>query len=104
MRYCLFSIPLLVNLVLAGPVAAQQSSVSETSSNGHKRQSIIEGPAISRTTTANGSVTTETLQSINGRSVPMERVTERVLRDDASGRVVERRSRATIRRATPHRR
>src|SRR5260370_32183389 len=39
---------------------------------------------------ASGSTTTERLQSINGRMVPWERVEERVLRDDASGRVVER--------------
>ena len=89
MRYCLFSISLVANLAFVGPVAAQQSSVSETTSvdiNGHR----VESPAISRTASANSSVTTETRQSINGRSVPMERVEERVLRDDASGRVVER--------------
>jgi len=88
-RYCLFSISLVANLAFVGPVAAQQSSVSETTSvdiNGHR----VESPAISRTASANSSVTTETRQSINGRSVPMERVEERVLRDDASGRVVER--------------
>ncbi len=89
MRYCLFSISLLANLAFVGPVAAQPSSVSETTSvdiNGNR----VESPAISRTASANASVTTETRQSINGRSVPMERVEERVLRDDASGRVVER--------------
>jgi hypothetical protein len=36
------------------------------------------------------SETTELLRSVNGRSVPIERVDERVVHDDSSGRVVER--------------
>lgn len=40
--------------------------------------------------TPTSSEVTETRQSINGRMVPQERVEERVVRDDASGRVVER--------------
>lgn len=45
---------------------------------------------MTQTRTKNTTVTTETTQSINGRAVPLERVEEHVLRDDASGRVVER--------------
>lgn len=71
-------------------LAAQQSSVSNTSQVDINGNRVPDGPTISQSKTANGSVTTETRQSINGRSVPMERVEERVLRDDASGRVVER--------------
>lgn len=90
MRYYLFSFPLLLNLAMVGRVAAQQSSVSETTSVDVNGFRVADGPVISHTKSASGSVTTETRQSINGRSVPLERVEERVLRDDASGRVVER--------------
>jgi hypothetical protein len=34
--------------------------------------------------------TTERMRSINGRPVPVERITERVIRDDAGGKVVEK--------------
>ena len=39
--------------------------------------------------TSNGD-STERMQSINGRMVPLEQTSEKVLRDDASGKVVER--------------
>jgi len=74
----------------AGLAWAQSSAVSTTTSvdvNGHRVQ---EGPQVTRTTSPGQTVTTEMSQSINGRLVPTERVEERVLRDDASGRVVER--------------
>ena len=77
-------------LVSAAALCAQGTSVSSTTSvdiNGHRVQ---EGPQVITTKTAGGTETTETMQSINGRMVPLERVEERVLRDDASGRVVER--------------
>lgn len=51
---------------------------------------VADGPTTSQTRSANGTVVTETHQSINGRSVPLERVEERVVRKDASGSVVER--------------
>lgn len=45
----------------------------------------------SETVTPNGGVqVTEKMQSINGGLVPRERVEERVIKDDASGRIVER--------------
>ena len=50
---------------------------------------VIEGPQITTNTTQTGSVRTERVQSINGRKVPLEQVTERVIRDGAM-RVVER--------------
>ena len=49
-------------------------------------------PTTSITTTGNSRV--ERVQSINGRSVPLEQVEDKVVREDASGKVVER----TIRR------
>jgi hypothetical protein len=84
-RYCLF-----VLLVAAASLAAQQSNVTSTTSVDINGNQVADGPRISQTTSATGSVTTETRQSINGGSVPVERVEEHVLRDDASGRVVER--------------
>ena len=51
---------------------------------------VTDGPSISETRSATGSQITESTQSINGRTVPLERVEERVLRNDASGRVTER--------------
>ncbi|HTC35356.1 MAG TPA: hypothetical protein VK724_18420 [Bryobacteraceae bacterium] len=85
MRYCLF-----VLLVAAASLAAQQSNVTSTTSVDINGNQVADGPRISQTRSATGSVTTETRQSINGGSVPVERVEEHVLRDDASGRVVER--------------
>ena len=55
--------------------------------NGH---TVAEGTEVTQTKSANGSVTTETRQSINGRSVTLERIEERVVRNDASGKVTER--------------
>ncbi len=51
---------------------------------------IPDGPAISQTKSDSGSQTTVTTQSINGRTVPMERIEEHILRNDASGKVTER--------------
>ena len=69
--------------LLCGILAAQQSSVTVTRDvNGRP----VSGPRIE----IGGGQRTELLQSINGRLVPVERVEEKVLRDDAGGRVVER--------------
>ena len=54
--------------------------------NGHR---VTDGPDIVHSKSPNSSTTTEIIQNMNGRSVPMERREERVLRDDASGRSVE---------------
>ncbi len=89
MRYCVFSALFLASS-LSGVSFGQQSNVSATTSVDINGNRVADGPLISRTKSANGSVITETRQSINGQSVPTERVEERVLRDDASGKVVER--------------
>jgi hypothetical protein len=89
-RFGLCFIALGLQILATGALVAQQSSVSETTSidvNGHR---VVEGGEISRTKSADGTVITETRQSINGRTVPMRRIEERVVRNDASGRVVER--------------
>lgn len=69
---------------------AQGTSLSSTTQvdiNGHR---VLDGPEVVTTQSADGSQTTYKTQSINGRTVPLERVEEKVIRDDASGRVVER--------------
>jgi hypothetical protein len=78
--------------MLACPLClmAQQSSVSGSTSIDVNGNRVADGPTISQTKSANGSQTVVTTQSINGRSVPMEQVEERVLRDDASGKLTER--------------
>jgi len=84
-------------LACALSLAAQQSNVSSTTQLDINGNQVADGPQISRTKSASGSVTIETRRSINGQSVPVEQVEERVLRDDASGKVAER----TIRRFDP---
>ncbi len=92
MKRCIFA-----TLACSLALTAQQSNVSSTTQVDVNGNRIGDGPVISQTKSANGSVTTETRQSINGRSVPVEQVEQRVLRDDASGKVTER----TIRRYDP---
>jgi len=72
------------------PLTAQQSSVSSSTTVDINGNRVADGPAISETRSANESQTTVTTQSINGRTVPMEQVEERVVRNDASGKVTER--------------
>jgi hypothetical protein len=80
----------LVTLACSFSLTAQQSTVSDSTSVDVNGNVVADGPAISQTKTATGSVTTVTHQSINGGSVPLERVEVHVLRDDASGKVTER--------------
>jgi hypothetical protein len=71
-------------------LSAQQSSVTSTTAvdiNGYR---VADGPAVVHSKSDGRSETTEVLQSINGRMVPIQRVQERVLRDDSSVKVVER--------------
>jgi len=76
-------------LLLAGAVFAQSPSTTTsytTDINGNRV------PAISVTTVGNNRV--ERTQTLNGRTVPLEQIEEKLVRDDASGKVVER----TVRR------
>ncbi len=50
----------------------------------------MQGPEVVRQKSSSGSDVTEKMQSLNGRMVPLERIEERILKDDASGKVVER--------------
>jgi hypothetical protein len=71
-------------------LSAQQSSVTNTTAVDINGRRVAEGPAVVHSKSDGRSETTEVLQSVNGRMVPVQRVQERVLRDDSSGRVVER--------------
>jgi hypothetical protein len=71
-------------------LSAQQSSVTSTTAVDINGRRVPDGPAVVHSKSDGRSETTEVLQSVNGRMVPIQRVQERVLRDDSSGRVVER--------------
>ena len=82
---------LFAALICSVPLSyAQDSNVSRATTIDVNGNVVVDGPVISRITTPNGSDTTVTTQSINGRTVPMERVEQKVLRNDASGKVTER--------------
>lgn len=76
-------------IVSAAALLAQSQNVSSTAVdiNGHR---VSDAPQMSTIKSATGSDTIETTQSVNGRKVPLQRIEERVLRNDASGKVVER--------------
>ena len=79
-------------------LSAEQSSVSKTTQVNINGDRVQDGPTVVHSRSDGRSDTTEILQSVNGRSVPIERIEERVVRDDSSGRVVER----LIRRYDPN--
>ncbi len=75
-----------LSMILAAVLAAQDDSVyrpTEVDFNGNR---VSAGPEI----VSSGSGSSEVVQSINGRKVPLQKVEERVLRDDPSGKVTER--------------
>jgi hypothetical protein len=76
-------------IVFASAAFAQDASFSTHRSvdvNGHR---VVDGPDIIQTRSPTESGTTEIMRSLNGRTVPLEKREARVLRDDATGRVVE---------------
>ena len=82
-------------------LSAQQSSVTSTSAVNINGDRVADGPAVIHSKSDGRSETTEIVQSINGRTVPIERVEERVVRDDSSGRVVERLIRRYVQTGSP---
>lgn len=89
MRCCVF--PLLAGIIAClAPALAQESNVDTTTAVDVNGNRLADGPAISHFVSPSGSQTLVTTQSINGRTVPMEKVETRVVRDDASGKVTER--------------
>jgi hypothetical protein len=83
-------VKLSVATICLTSLAAQDSSTYRLNAPDINGRRADQGVQVSSSKSATGSTTTERLQSINGRMVPWERVEERVLRNDASGRVVER--------------
>src|SRR5262249_55440432 len=74
---------------LSLPLIAQQTTTLSSTTvdfNGN----AVQLPTISETKSKTSFDHTESTPSINGRMVPRERIEERVIREDASGRVVER--------------
>ena len=71
-------------------LCGQQSSLTTSSSVDINGRRVAEGPGVIRTKNNGQTETTEILQSVNGRSVPIERVEEHIIREDSSGRLVER--------------
>ena len=81
---------LIATLAFSFSLAAQQSNTVTSTSVDVNGNVIRDGPTISQLKSDTGSQTTVTTQSVNGRTVPMEQVEERVLRNDSSGKVTER--------------
>jgi hypothetical protein len=78
---------LLAASVCAHPLQQQATTTYTTDINGRR---VVDGMS-STTTSGNTTTTSELTQSINGRMVPLEKVEERIVSEDASGnRVVER--------------
>lgn len=78
---------ILLLAAVAVLMAQTNSSVQMTRDvNGN----AVTGLQITEAKTKTASETTEKLQSINGRLVPLERVEERVLKSDPAGKVIER--------------
>jgi hypothetical protein len=78
----------LLALGIAARLGAQESLRTYTYDVNGAR---IAGPAMDVRHYDGVTETTERMQSINGRSAPLERVVERVIREDSQGKVVERR-------------
>ncbi|HTW63861.1 MAG TPA: hypothetical protein VME17_04555 [Bryobacteraceae bacterium] len=89
MKYCILLMPALL-VWLSGPSSAQQSNTSEAYSVDVNGNRVPYGPEIMQTKSDGNSTLTVSHQSINGGSAPLERVEERVLKNDASERIVER--------------
>ncbi|MCC6342686.1 MAG: hypothetical protein IT166_10820 [Bryobacterales bacterium] len=73
--------------LLCLPLLSQQTTTTYTKDlNGN----IVPGATYSTVRSGDATTTTESTEGVNGRRVPMQSVTERVLKDDSTGRVVER--------------
>jgi hypothetical protein len=81
---------ILATIASAILLSAQQSSVTSTSAININGDRVADGPTVIHNKSDGRAETTEIVQSINGRSVPIERVEQRVVSEDSSGRVVER--------------
>jgi len=74
-------------LVLCLPLVGQQTTTTYTTDlNGN----TVPGASYSTVRSGNTTTTTETTQNVNGRQTPLLSTTDRVIKDDSGGRVVER--------------
>jgi hypothetical protein len=80
----------LVSLLFVLPLAAQDTSVYDRTRTDINGARIADGPQIVASRSPNSVDVTERLQSINGRTVPIEKVEERLVQDDKSDRITER--------------
>jgi len=80
------------------PAQTVSSTTTETTDVDINGRPVQNGPVTTKVTAGGRSETTETMQSVNGHMVPLEQVEERVVREDANGRVIER----TVRRYDPN--
>lgn len=88
---------ILTTSVFAVSLGAQDSSVTRATSVDINGRRVADGPTYATAKSGSDTSTTERVQSVNGRTVPVEQIQERVLRNDASGKVIER----IIRRYSP---
>jgi hypothetical protein len=73
-------------LLLAAQQQRQESSTYTYDLNGHR----VESSRLSTVSSPGETAVTETVQSINGRQVPLERIEERMIEQDGNRKVVER--------------
>jgi len=78
----------LLYLTLGAALAWPQSTTNTYSTDINGRR--VEAPSIAATGTSSNGERTERFQSINGRQVPLEQIVDRVVREDANGKVTER--------------
>jgi len=81
-------VKLLLYLPLGAALAWPQSTTNTYSTDINGRR--VEAPSIAAAGTSANGERTERTQSINGRQVPLEQVVDRVVREDANGKVTER--------------
>ncbi len=80
---------MLVGFATVAFLAAQETR-TYTGSSVDGSGNRVDGPAITESRSKAAFERTEKQQSVNGRMVPRERIEERVIRDDSTGREVER--------------
>jgi hypothetical protein len=77
-------------LAVAASLAAQDTSSYRTTTVDINGNRVSYGPDVTTSSSKTGSDSTQFRRSVNGGLVPVERAEERVVREDASGKVVER--------------
>src|SRR2546425_12715923 len=77
-------------LAIAAALAAQDTSSYRTTTVDINGNRVADGPEVKTSSSKTGSASTQLMRSVNGRLIPVEMAEERVVRDDAAGKVVER--------------